>query len=178
MTGMNTTNVLIIIVIIILIAWLIIWWLNRGKSISTMTSIQDSPTIAVQNPPISNLTIAPSVTPPTTAPSIMTPDNKPLSYQSSASACHTLYYFYNPRCPHCVKFTPKWNELVQRQRSTSDYNLTPIDTSNPENENLRFYFGVNSVPRIIIVSPDKKFYEYNGPMNIEDIANFEKYLPQ
>ena len=83
----------------------------------------------------------------------------------------TLYNFSKPTCPYCRKFEPAWSELVSRLSTTPDLRAELIDTSKPENEALAFYFNVEGVPTIILVTPNQ-IIEYSGNRSPEDLYNF------
>ncbi|CAH6420299.1 Thioredoxin [uncultured virus] len=100
----------------------------------------------------------------------------------------TLYNFSKPTCPYCRKFEPTWSELASGLSSSpsdlrssvartsglgspSDLRAELIDISKPENEALAFYFNVEGVPTIILVTPDQ-IIEYSGNRSLEDLHNF------
>lgn len=84
---------------------------------------------------------------------------------------YTLYYFYSPYCQWCKMFMNEWDKL--EKISYNKYNIEPkkIDTTLSENDNLSFYFNIEEIPTIILVSPKGNF-KYVGKRTNYDIEMF------
>lgn len=82
-----------------------------------------------------------------------------------------LYNFYNPSCPCCQKFLPTWNILVQQIGKINVIEPKLVDVTNPENENLTFYYNVTEVPSIILVTPNN-VVKYVGDRELENLTSF------
>jgi thiol-disulfide isomerase/thioredoxin len=82
-----------------------------------------------------------------------------------------LYYFYHPRCQHCVRFMPTWKELAEKLSNLHQLTTKMINVSDPVNENLVFYYNVTAYPTIILVTGNGNI-EYNGDRTIIDLYRF------
>ena len=82
----------------------------------------------------------------------------------------TLYYFNNPGCGHCKGFDPMWDQLVTR---LDDIEAKKIDTTDPNNQQLSFYFQVKGTPTIILVT-DKGNKTFAGPRTVENLEKFAR----
>lgn len=89
---------------------------------------------------------------------------------SSHAGEYTLYNFGSNRCPHSVQFKKTW-DLLEEHLDDQDIQLSYIDTLDPSNENLSFYYNINVTPTIILAGPTKTT-EYSGNRNLEDIVKF------
>lgn len=81
----------------------------------------------------------------------------------------TLYYFFTPSCPHCVRFTPIWDQLVKKLESKKNIELVKVDAT--KDQNLAFYYNVTRLPTIILVTSEKPIV-YNGDRSVENIYEF------
>lgn len=90
------------------------------------------------------------------------------SQKSNNNSDFKLYYFYHPSCGYCIQFMPIWEKVKQNYL---DNNISTVDTSKPENENLSFYYNVNKYPTIILSTKNKNI-EYTGDRSLEDINRF------
>lgn len=134
-----------IILAIIAIIWFTYWWTNREHAMSPQMPLEPSPTTVRQADII----------------------NEP----NSEMTPFTLYYFHDPKCGGCRKFTPIWNEISARLKSVPGISLRMIDNSKLENETLSFYYNIIRTPTIILVTPDKSI-EYNGTRTADNIHQF------
>lgn len=82
-----------------------------------------------------------------------------------------LYYFYHPSCGYCKQFKPVWDKLSQLYQSMGSNITQMVDVTQPENENLTFYYSINKYPTIILSSKNKNL-EYTGNRSFENINNF------
>ena len=90
-----------------------------------------------------------------------------------------LYNFYSPKCGWCEKFWPQW-EIIKSQinSNTKSNSITAIDidSSDPQNERLTFYYNISAYPTLILVTPNKNI-EYVGDRSSTDVLNFvSKYV--
>ena len=102
--------------------------------------------------------------------SFQVPDNFP-NYLDKQDLPFILYYFYNPNCPHCKRFTPAWNELSDGLQGNDKVAPRAVDSTNPENENLVFYYNITRFPTIILITPNKNI-EYVGNRSVDDLQKF------
>ena len=75
--------------------------------------------------------------------------------------------FYSPKCPHCVKFKPTWNEFHNMHKD--EVNVGSVDCKNGEGRPLCSLYDVNSYPSLkyISLSDDgtSKVYTYSDTRN-------------
>lgn len=64
---------------------------------------------------------------------------------------YNIEYYYMESCPHCVEFSPIWNELIS---NTKYEKITFVKYEIAENRDRSNKFNINSAPTIIVV--DKK----------------------
>lgn len=91
--------------------------------------------------------------------------------QSQSQPEFTLFNFYSPTCPHSKQFNTTWAQLVNKLGSMPNLNLKAVDSSDPQNQNLAFYYNVTEVPTIILVGPTKNEL-YTGSRDLESIKGF------
>jgi len=174
MVELTITNVLLIILAVAVIVWLI-WWLNSKKSAkrnnTNITLGGVSQQIPQQNQMASQLAAAQLAT---SQSSTQVP-NQQFGYgipsDQSQNEKSIIYYFNRPGCGHCTNFTSVWKDIARKMEESNLAIPKSIDTTNPENENLVFYYNINQVPTIILATPDKNI-EYTGNRNLEDIYQF------
>lgn len=97
-------------------------------------------------------------------------DIKP-STQIKPNAKFTLFNFYSPYCPYSRDFNVIWDQLSSKLGNIPDLNMKAINSTDSENENLSFYYGVEHSPTIIFTSSSKK-ENYEGPRDIESITQY------
>lgn len=160
--NISTQQVLLIVLVVVIIILLIAWFSSNknNNTASTQNPIFIPPNYGQRPgglmgvPPIETLANV-GQTP------INNQTNKP----------YILYYFYNPGCRFCKSFNPSWSELVDRLKGYRDIETRAVDATNPDNENLAFYYNISKFPTIILVTPEKNI-EYNGNRNTNDLHNF------
>ena len=153
--NLSGKQILLIILGIIILFWLITWWITRNKKKTQFVQQIPSPTINTQNQN-QNQNIKSDV---------------PIFSRSSEP--YVLHYFYSPKCKHCMNFTPVWKQVVStlKQHGFNNIAFREIDITKPENENLIFYYNVNTVPVVILVTPNQ-IIEYTGERTPDDFYNF------
>lgn len=93
------------------------------------------------------------------------------STQINPKAQYTLFNFYSPHCPYSRQFNVTWEQLSHKLSSIPDLNMRAVDASDPENENLAFYYGVEGFPTIMFVGPTKK-EKYVGSRDIDSVTQY------
>lgn len=83
----------------------------------------------------------------------------------------TLYYFSNPKCPHCKNFDPTWDGIVEQLRTIPNLIAKKVDGTKAEDDNLFFYYSVDRAPTIKLVTPNKVI-DYNGDRSLTDLYQF------
>lgn len=149
--NLTAKQIILIILGVIVVIWLVSW-LIKSRSKKAISDKQIS-TVPLTNSDIQN-SDAPA--------QIFDQDNQP----------YILYYFHSQQCPHCKKFSPIWAQVSQALRQTKfNIKFKEIDMTKAENENLIFYYNVNSVPTVILVTPNQSL-EYTGNKTPDDLYNF------
>ena len=98
-----------------------------------------------------------------------------------------VYFFYDPRCPACVKTKPIWDIIVDNinkffKHNTKLFDLLSIDISDKSNESLYNNFDIKYIPTFIIYDVKNKniFIKKEGSLNMNDmilhISNFYKFM--
>lgn len=113
---------------------------------------------------------------PTGYPNIRTPSQTPVQTPTQTPSAppepsFILYNFTSPNCPYCRAFEPIWQNLTEQLESLPNIETQKVDITQPENENLAFYYNVENVPTIILVTPNSTV-EFSGPRTLRDIQNF------
>lgn len=85
-------------------------------------------------------------------------------------AKYKLYYFRNKKCPACTAFEPTWKELKYRI-THPEIKLITIDSSDPRNESLLFYYNISATPTIILSTP-KGSVEFEQARTLENLEQF------
>lgn len=157
---LSINKILLIIVAIIFVFWILILITKKPPAKPIQTHTQQQPTSQQQH------TITQQHTIPQQPSQNIVSDvdsNKPF----------TLYYFYNPNCPHCQTFNPAWKTVVNQLKNIKDLSIREINSldKNPENENLSFYYNITGYPTIILVTPDKNM-EYTGARKADDLYKY------
>ena len=156
-------QLLFIILGIIILLWLIKWLMSRGKKSANIQSLMDGQ-VQNQNQFENQNQI-------TTSPQSASDPLGTIQGQSNQDSPFILYYFYNPNCGACKKFSPTWNEVANKLKNAPGISVRAIDNTKPENERLSFYYNITRTPTIIFVTPNKNI-EYSGERTADDIYNF------
>lgn len=150
-------QILLIVIIIIIIIWLLGWLFYKPTSTQTTQ--------------VSHLgQLQPNITQINTAP-MPVMSNSVGQENLVANTPFILYYFYKQSCPYCKKFSSAWNEVSNKLKGINGLSVRAIDATNPENDNLAFYYNITGYPTVILVTPDKNV-EYTGDRSAEDLYNF------
>ena len=170
-------HILLIIIGILVLVWVLNWLFPRPPT-TVYPAIPVGPAVPRQAPgmaPRMALGIAPRMTP------RPTPHQRPPQQPRPSAAVgpavqppdtpHVLYNFYTPSCPHCRNFAPAWNDAADRLKNNNAISIRAVDVSNPENENLAFYYNVTQLPTIILSTPDRNI-EYTGDRSADDLHKF------
>ena len=152
-------QVLWAIIIIIIIVWIIWYFFYRNKQMGTTVVYSGGFRQPFANlaPPHPHPPISPTIAP-------VQPNDQPKS-------SFVLYYFFNPNCYHCKRFSGAWDEISNRLNGLNNLSTQAIDVTNPEMERLVFYYNVNSTPTLILNTPDKDI-EYSGDRSPDDLHRF------
>uniref|UniRef100_A0A6C0LT36 Thioredoxin domain-containing protein n=1 Tax=viral metagenome TaxID=1070528 RepID=A0A6C0LT36_9ZZZZ len=105
---------------------------------------------------------------------IETMENKPLTtlYDNGIKQTpFTLYNFYDPECGWAKKFIPAWNEIAKKLETVSIISVKAVDTTDPQNKDLAFYYGISGSPTVILVTPNRNV-EYSGDRSVGDLLGF------
>jgi protein-disulfide isomerase len=84
--------------------------------------------------------------------------------------CTPVYFFHNPRCPHCIAMYNEWNEF-KRMCKISLIQPIEIDTTLSQNIELSDKYNIDSVPKIIKIVGGQPI-EYNGARLAYNIYNW------
>jgi thiol-disulfide isomerase/thioredoxin len=114
-------------------------------------------------------------------------DNSSLSLFKGDEENSIVYFFYDPRCPACVKTKPIWDIIVDNiskffKHNTKLFDLLSIDISDKSNESLYNKFDIKYIPTFIIYDVKNKniFIKKEGSLNMNDmilhISNFYKFM--
>lgn len=143
----SAPQVILVIVVVFLIVWFIRWLFSRNK----VEIINVNPTPAnIQPKPL--------------------PTSQSLE-EFSDNKLHTLYHFYSPSCPHCINFSPAWDQATEKLAKIPNLSVKKIDGTKPENDNLTFYYDIKGYPTVILATPTKNI-EYSGNRTSDDIYQF------
>ena len=159
--NLTGTQIILIIIAIIIIIWFF-YWLTRPR-------VQNfKPNIVRQQIPrtVSTMPSIPSVT------TVNASDTIPENQQNDIlETQYVLYYFFNPNCVHCKRFTPTWNDVSRKIQNNNNISLRAVDSTKPENENISFYYNITGFPTVILVTP-REYIEYRGNRTTDDLQNF------
>ena len=96
--------------------------------------------------------------------------NKSFKKEVLDSDVNVFVKFYSPRCPHCVKLEPAFNELAEKLKYNKDllvaeYNLLANDFD---------WFEIRGYPTLIMFKAGDKenHITYDGNRTVEDMMNF------
>ena len=80
-----------------------------------------------------------------------------------------VVYFYLDGCPHCIKFTPEWEEFVKK---------TKLKTKKVEAKKMSLYertLRISGFPTVMILGPNGPM-TYKGGRKAEDLLKIEEFL--
>ena len=154
---LDSGNIALIIAAIIVIALLamLLYWLSTGRQKSAINSTNEQSIQPLIEQNVQHFTVEQKNNIPTEKP----------------TALFTLYKFFKDTCVHCNNFKPVWDELAAKMVNNDIINIVEIDVTNPENEQLVFYYNVEGLPTVILVTPNS-IVEYPGNRTLQDLENF------
>ena len=76
-------------------------------------------------------------------------------------------FFHPPRCGHCVRLAPTWDELAGEL--TGKVNVAKLDAT--ANRDVAKRFGVSGYPTLLFFSQGK-YYRYKGKRDLEALSEF------
>ena len=77
--------------------------------------------------------------------------------------------FYSPKCPHCVRVAPLWEELATKAADVKDFVVAEIDCT--ANRETCKRYNVQGVPSLQLVK-DGQVYLYKGAREVADFVKF------
>ena len=96
--------------------------------------------------------------------------NKSFKKEVLDSNVNVFVKFYSPKCPHCIKLEPAYNELAEKLRDNkkvliAEYNLLANDFD---------WFSIRGYPTLIMFKAGDKdnHIVYSGNRTVEDMMNF------
>ena len=109
-------------------------------------------------------------------------NNKSIELKNS-----TVFFFYNPKCPACIKTKPSWDIIVDNinkffKETTKLFDIFTINVSESSNDNLCKQFDINYVPTFIIYDNINKniFVKKEGSLSIDEmllsLSDFYKFM--
>jgi thiol-disulfide isomerase/thioredoxin len=91
----------------------------------------------------------------------------------------TVLFFYNPRCPACIKTKPSWDIIVDNvnnyfKKNTKLFDISSIDVSNDSNESICRQFDIKYVPTFIIYDAMNKniFVKKEGSLTMDQMISY------
>lgn len=149
--SLSTMHIVLIVIGIILLIWLVSYWFSKNN-----TNKQSDTVPLSGNNILSSHGLSETMS----------------NVEASEESPYTLYYFYDPNCPHCQQFESTWENVAGHVRNTST-STKALNVTDPKNENIVFYYNITHLPTIILVTPDKSI-EYKGNRTFEDLLNFAR----
>lgn len=83
----------------------------------------------------------------------------------------TLYNFYSPNCGASKQFEPIWQRITKFLEKSRFIDVVSVNVDSPENERKAFYFGIEYLPTIVLVTP-RRTIKYDGQRDPEKINTF------
>lgn len=101
----------------------------------------------------------------------------PIAPKASGQRRNMVFYnFGSNRCPHSIQFTQKvLPELQKRYQKRSDviFKTIDVDTQDQQEQNLIFYFQVDSTPTLVLAgSGFKKQFDDHIPRTPDNLTRF------
>ena len=81
-----------------------------------------------------------------------------------------LYYFQNPRCPHCTNFEPIWDSI-----QIPNIIKHKINTADAIGEQMSNLYNITKIPTIMYIGKEGHTL-YNGPNTRDAITAFAKEM--
>lgn len=82
-----------------------------------------------------------------------------------------LYIFYSPECDYCKTFIPETIKVKKQLDNFPEILVEHIDVTQPENDNIAFYYNVETVPNTIFITPEKNV-QYIGERSAAGLYEF------
>lgn len=162
MVNISNKQIFIIVIIIVLVIWFLSWYMNRNKS--------DSKQIYRFNRNNNQIANKNNSENKNTTSSIEQLQQLSLS-NSNMDKPYRLYYFYRDNCGPCIAFENEWKKIESILNNRDDIKIYKINTLDPNNELLIFYYRVSGTPTIILESLYSKS-EYSGNRTSDDVIKF------
>ncbi len=82
----------------------------------------------------------------------------------------TLLYFYSPSCPHCISFSPTFDQATSIYKD-KNINIIKIDASNTKRVKYLMPLGVNAFPTVRMYHNGSVF-PFSGPRTVANLQGF------
>lgn len=77
--------------------------------------------------------------------------------------------FFSPKCPHCLRVAPLWEELARKAADTQDFVVAEVDCT--LNRDACKRYNVQGVPSLQLIK-EGHVYVYSGAREVADFAKF------
>lgn len=78
--------------------------------------------------------------------------------------------FFAPYCSHCKRLEPTWNELALKLAQQEEILIAKVDCT--ANQELCQSYGINAYPKLVMFRDGKRFKDYTGSRDLENLYNF------
>jgi hypothetical protein len=173
-----TCNEIVLIIIIILILVALFYFYRRWKPLPATEGTVISP--PSQNSARPTIPTGPSNQTAETLDNLDNLNNNENNNDSDIESSDSennppfiLYCFHHPECGACKRLAPNWDKASDyiRKRWPGTVDARAYSASEPNNDDLLFYYNIDSYPTIILATPDYNVY-YQGNRSPEDLVNF------
>lgn len=80
-----------------------------------------------------------------------------------------VIYIFSPHCPHCFKFSPKYNHISNLYKDNDKIKFIKISSSHEEI--FEKYFYIESFPKIVLYNQNL-FLMYSGLNEVDEVSDF------
>ena len=167
--NLNWIQIALIILGIIILLLIINWATKPTVVVQPFTQQEDYHHLSNHQPMFDDLAgLMPPMAPPPHGYHPAPPPKNAVSGSGSA----ILYYFYNPRCGHCSRFTATWNDFTNQLQNVPGLIIRSVDVTRPENKDLASHYDAKATPTILLVTPNNQIVKFQGARTLDNLRKF------
>lgn len=89
--------------------------------------------------------------------------------ETFVEAKRTVVYVYSTTCPHCISFTPIWDQYVASTSATATFKFVKVEKSDAQ----EFMKYIDGYPTVIILDDDKRLIKKSvGKITYTELRKF------